>query len=77
MEQFSAIIADEKGDDAESEWGHSKPLGISIIEWEAIVTYNGEVQAGGVSYTIIDGVEVDDWYRKKVVNITNYGSFLA
>lgn len=75
--QFSAIIADEKGDDAESEWGHSKPLGISIIEWEAIVTYNGEVQAGGVSYTIIDGVEVDDWYRKKVVNITNYGCFLA
>lgn len=75
--QFSAIIADEKGEDAGNEWGHSKPMGISLIEWQAIVTYNGKVQIEGASYTLIDGVEVDDWYRKKVVNITNYGSFLC
>ena len=73
---FSAIIADEKGEDAESEWGHVKGNGISIIEWQRIVTYNGEVLTEGASASLVDGLGFDDWLGKDIVNITNYGSFL-
>lgn len=73
---FAAIICDEKGDDAGSEWGHVKDNGkISLIEWERIVTYNGEVQTEGASAYIVDGHGFDDWLYQKVVNITNYGKY--
>lgn len=73
---FSAIICDEKGDDAGSEWGHVKGNGrISLIEWERIVTYNGEVQTEGASAYIVDGHGFDDWLYQDVVNITNYGKY--
>ena len=73
---FPAIICDEKGEDAGSEWGHVKGNGISIIEWERIVTFEGKVQTEGAGATLVDGLGFDDWLRKKVVNITNYGSYL-
>ena len=73
---FAAIICDEKGDDAGSEWGHIKDNGrISLIEWERIVTYNGEVQTEGASAYIVDGHGFDDWLYQDVVNITNYGKY--
>lgn len=73
---FAAIICDEKGEDAGSEWGHVKGNGrISLIEWERIVTYNGEVQTEGASAYIVDGHGFDDWLYQKVVNITNYGKY--
>jgi hypothetical protein len=73
---FAAIICDEKGEDAGSEWGHVKENGrISLIEWERIVTYNGEVQTEGASAYIVDSHGFDDWLYQKVVNITNYGKY--
>lgn len=74
---FPAIICDEKGEDAGSEWGHIKDGGrISIIEWERIVTYNGSVQTEGAGASLVDSLGFDDWLYKKVINITNYGSYL-
>lgn len=79
-ESFAAIIADHKGDDATSEWGHVHANGVSIIEWCAIVTYNGKVQTGseGAGSTIVDLDENDlgTWYGQNVISITNYGSYL-
>jgi hypothetical protein len=73
-DSFAAIICDEKGEDAGSEWGHDKGYGISIIEWERIVTFEGKVQTeGGAS--LVDGHDFDDWLRKKVLTITNYGKY--
>jgi hypothetical protein len=73
---FSAIICDEKGEDAGSEWGHVKGNGVSIIEWERIVTYNGEVQTDYPGATMVDALGFDDWLYKRVISITNYGSYL-
>lgn len=74
---FSAIICDEKGEDAGSEWGHVKGNGVSIIEWERIVTYNGEVQTDYPGATMVDALGFDDWLGKEVVSITNYGQYLT
>lgn len=74
---FPAIICDEKGEDAGSEWGHIKEGGrISVIEWERIVTYNGSVQTEGAGATLVDSLGFDDWLYKDVINITNYGQYL-
>lgn len=72
---FSAIICDEKGEDAGSEWGHKKSGGkISLIEWERVKTKNGKVVTG-TSFTDVDKNGFGDWYGKKVTNITNYGKY--
>lgn len=72
---FSAIICDEKGEDAGSEWGHKKSGGkISLIEWERVKTQNGKVVTG-TSFTDVDKNGFGDWYGKKVINITNYGKY--
>ncbi len=72
---FSAIICDEKGDDAGSEWGHKKSGGkISLIEWQRVKTKNGKVVTG-TSFTDVDKNGFGDWYGKKVTNITNYGKY--
>ena len=72
---FSAIICDEKGEDAGSEWGHKKGNGrISLIEWERVKTRNGKVVTG-TSFTDVDKNGFGDWYGKKVINITNYGKY--
>ena len=72
---FSAIICDEKGDDAGSEWGHKKSGGkISLIEWQRVKTKNGKVVTG-TSFTDVDKNGFGDWYGKKVINITNYGKY--
>lgn len=72
---FSAIICDEKGEDAGSEWGHKKSGGkISLIEWERVKTKDGKVITG-TSYTDVDKNGFGDWYGKRVINITNYGKY--
>ena len=72
---FSAIICDEKGDDAGSEWGHKKSGGkISLIEWERVKTENGKVITG-TSFTNVDKNGFSEWFGKKVTNITNYGKY--
>lgn len=74
---FPAIICDEKGEDAGSEWGHVKGSGnISLIEWERVKTENGKVKTG-TSFTDVDSRGFSDWYGKKVVNITNYGKYVS
>lgn len=72
---FPAIICDEKGSDAGSEWGHKKSGGkISVIEWQRVKTKNGKVVTG-TSFTDVDKIGFSDWYGKKVINITNYGKY--
>lgn len=74
---FNAIICDEKGEDAGSEWGHIKDAGkISIIEWERVKTVNGKVIVTGTKYNKVDTKGFSDWYGKKVRNITNYGKYV-
>ena len=75
---FPAIICDTKDqrDDDCNEWGHVKGNGTSVIEWQRIVTFEGKVQTEGAGASLVDGLGFDDWLRKKVVNITNYGSYL-
>lgn len=74
---FAAIIADEKGSDAQHEWGHVFSSGVSIVEWEKICTYNGEVLTEGASASIVDNPGFGDWAGKSVVRITNYGSYFS
>ena len=74
---FPAIICDEKGNDAGSDWGHVKYSGkISIIEWERVKTKNGKTLTDGIGYSNVDKADFSDWYGKKVNSITNYGSYL-
>lgn len=76
-EQFSAIICDEKGEDAGSEWGHVKGGGkISLIEWERVKTDNGKVVVGNIGFTNVDSCGFGTWRGKKVMNITNYGKYV-
>ena len=76
--QFPAIICDEKGSDAGSEWGHVKGGGkISLIEWERVKTDNGKVVVGNIGFTNVDKCGFGDWYGKKVMNITNYGKYVS
>lgn len=79
-ESFAAIIADHKGDDATSEWGHMHGSGVSIIEWCAIVTYDGKIQTGsqgaGSVYIDLTADDLGSWYGQNVTSITNYGSYL-
>lgn len=81
---FPAIIADTKGADAESDWGHLYGDSVSIIEWERVKTYNGKVSVDRDLYsTDVDHswdsdwlrTEWADWWGKDVTNITNYGSY--
>ena len=74
---FNAIICDEKGADAGSEWGHIKDGGkISLIEWERVKTVNGAVITTGTKSNKVDPMGFSDWYGKKVRNITNYGKYI-
>lgn len=79
---FNGIICDEKGDDAGSEWGHIKNSkgSVSLIEWERVHTdSSGRV----VVARSLDAYNVDstdgwpDWAGQPVVNITNYGKYVA
>lgn len=73
---FPAIICDEKGEDATSEWGHVEYGKVKVIEWERVKTNNGKVQVG-TGYSDVDKPHgLGDWYGKKVTSITNYGSYL-
>lgn len=74
---FPAIICDEKGSDAGSEWGHKKSGGkVSIIEWQRVKTQNGKVITGNIGFSNVDARGFSDWYGKKVMNITNYGKYV-
>lgn len=75
--QFAAIICDEKGNDAGSEWGHKKDGGkISLIEWERVKTIKGKVEVSYCGYSDVDSCQLGDWYGKDVLSITNYGKYV-
>jgi len=83
---FNCIMADTKGGDAKSEWGHSKsdkdgnPYNdISIIEWERVKTDSeGRAIKGKIGSTNIDkNRSIGDWYKQPITNITNYGKYCA
>lgn len=78
---FTGIICDEKGNDAGSEWGHVKDGGkISMVEWERVHTgADGKViVARSLGSTKVDDRgDWSDWYGQPVVNITNYGKYVA
>lgn len=62
-EYISAIIADEKGEDAGNEWGHVMDGAISIVEFEAQTTLPTEKVPSR-------------WKGQRVTNIRNFGSVL-
>lgn len=69
---FNAIIGDIKRSDEGNEWGHLFDMsggrkGTSIIEFEANGNDLSAVNAG---------LTAAGWYKKKVVQIVNYGSWL-
>lgn len=75
---FPIIICDEKGEDAGSEWGHVKSGGnISLVEWERVKTSNGRVITSGTTAAGVDPKGFDDWWKKKVIRITNYGTYIS
>ena len=75
---FPAIICDEKGADAGSEWGHVKGGGkISLIEWQRVKTINGKIVTSGIGNADVDPRGFNDWYGQAVTNITNYGVYTA
>ena len=84
--QFAAIIADTKNesDSNYTEWGHIEQGGgkyygkIKVIEWQRVCTNSyGEVITEGSSSNIVDSIDLGEWYEQRVVNITNYGSYLT
>ena len=80
-DSFAGILADIKNpsDSNYSEYGHYYGNGLlNVIEWERIVTYNGEVQTKetGAGATLVDGIELGSWAGQDVISITNYGSYL-
>lgn len=67
---INAILADMKGSDATSEWGHVISNGLTdIIEWEACC---GEHDSTGNT----SNIKIDDWLGKKVTKVINGGSYL-
>ena len=60
---IKAIIADAKGADATSEWGHKFGRSVDIIEWES---------TGGQ-----DNIDLSGWRGKKVKRISNIGNILS
>ena len=64
---FNAIIADEKGSDSPSRWGHPFGSQIDIVEWESYGSNQSDLRAG---------IKEAGWLNKKVDRIVNYGSWL-
>ena len=64
-----AIIADIKGADATSPWGHQFPggAGVDVIEWEI----NGSANDGGA---LRNNLTEKGWYGSDVTSIINFGS---
>lgn len=68
-ETFSAILADSKGSDATSSWGHVMGTGkVDIIEWEAI----GSETSGSKGTNI----QLGSWLNVKVTSVDNYGAWI-
>lgn len=64
---FNAIIADEKGNDASSLYGHVFiGVGVDIVEWEAY---------GSSQSNLENGLRSAGFYGKKVSKIVNYGTY--
>lgn len=63
---FNAIIADEKGPDAKSTYGHYLGSKVDVVEWEAY----GESQSA-----LKKGLQNAGWYGKKVDRIINFGKY--
>ena len=60
-----AVIADVKGDDATSSWGHELGGKVDVVEWEI----NGTSQA-----ELSKNLKDKGWYGSPVTSITNTGS---
>lgn len=59
---INCLLADAKGADAQSPWGHYLGGGVDIIEWEALVSHPSEIELG-------------NWRGKKVKRIINGGKY--
>ena len=59
---IDCIIADVKGGDADSRYGHKFGSQVDVIEWESLGKQ--------------DTIKLGDWKGKNVVEIVNYGSYI-
>lgn len=66
--RFTAIMADSKGSDAPTSWGHLYGGKIDIIEWE---------KKGSSAYATDQSTVIDltGWKGKKVASVTNHGKW--
>lgn len=67
---FGAIIADSKGGDAGSKWGHILGGKVDIIEWEMAGTSSSAVDSATQAKMKLTGLR-----NKKVKSISNYGQY--
>lgn len=66
---FNAIIADLKGNDARSQWGHDMGGGkLDIIEWERVGSPNKN--------NVVNAINLSGWQGQRVIKIINRGSVL-
>lgn len=63
---INGILADAKGADASSPWGHSFGSSVDVIEWESI----GNAQQGDTR------LDLGTWENQRVVRVHNRGTFL-
>ena len=64
-ETIPAVIADVKGSDATSSWGHELGGKVDVVEWEINGTSQDQLKKT---------LKNNDWYGSEVVSITNTGS---
>lgn len=66
---FNAIIGDEKGTDAQTDWGHIVSGHVDIVEWE---------KAGRSDNHVDNDTKIDltGWAKKKVAYCINYGAYI-
>ena len=68
---INCLLADSKGSDCETEWGHY--IGgngkVDVIEWEACCGSSSAVGTGA------DTLKIDSWIGKKVSKVINGGSY--
>lgn len=66
---FNAIIGDEKGTDAQTDWGHIVSGHVDIVEWEKAGRSDNHVDTD-------TKIDLTGWAKKKVAYCINYGAYL-
>lgn len=74
---LACIVADEKGEDRQHEWGHRFGSGISLVEWEACCPprAKGDPAIPQDQREILAVLTAHSWSGRSVRAYANLGSF--